>query len=184
MPVYSLHYKCPDTSCYISTLPNNLHFLSESNQQNELVHLGKVVCVPGYFMHITISKYIIFFMHTIRSRWRYVFFLFCVFRLYTVFSFCLFCIVSFPNFHTIAENWVKQLLCVALPITHPVICVRGFWLPHWVTARRTSPVVSPRWPTQGAEHWPWAAQPGYRLALTVQPCPPEWLLRCRGFLLC
>lgn len=114
----------------------------------------------------------------------FLFFFVCVFRLNTVFSFYLFCIVSFPNFHTIAENWVKQLLCVALPVTHPVIRVRGFWLPHWVTARRTSPVVSPRWPTYGAERWPWAAQPGYRLARTVQPCPPEWLLRCRSFLLC
>lgn len=105
------------------------------------------------------------------------------FQLYTLFSFCLFCIVSFPNFHTVAENWVKQLLCVGLPIPHPVLRVRGFWLLPSVPAR-TSPVVSPWWPTYGAERWLWAAQPGYRLALTVQPCPPEWPLHCRSFLLC
>lgn len=185
MPVYSLHYKCPDTSRYISTLQNNLHFLSESNQQHELIHLGKAVCVPGYFTHITISKYIIFFIHTIRTRWRYIYiFLFRASRLYTVFSFCLFYIVSFPNFHTVTENWVKRLRGVALPITHPVIRVRGFWLPHWVTARSASPVVSLWWPTRRAELWPQAAQFSSRLALIVQPCPPEWLLHCRSFLLC
>lgn len=57
----------------ISILQNNLHSPSESNQQSEIIHLGKVLHVAGYFMHITISKSIIFFSDSYNHYMRYVY---------------------------------------------------------------------------------------------------------------
>lgn len=57
----------------ISILQNNLHSPSESNEQSEIIHLGKVLYVPGYSMLITISKCIIFSSDSFNHYMRYVY---------------------------------------------------------------------------------------------------------------
>lgn len=176
----------------ISISQNNLHSPSESNQQSEIIHLGKVLYVSGYLMHITISKCIIFFSDLYNHYMRYVYLCLSALCFHIVYCFLILFSMLFLSPVFIQSSRFGSRMCNFFMS----FCSSGFtdrflWdtcesgLGTALSYRKKHkpsdlPVVTHR-QEQRAGHQ--AAQACSRLALTAWLCLLEWALRCGNFML-